>query len=619
MCGIAGFIDLSGREPADPQVLAAMLERLVHRGPDGFGTFVEGGVALGMRRLSIIDPDGSGQPLRNRRGDIVLFGNGEVFNYRELRQQLQARGRRFLTDGDLEVILHLYEEMGMDFVHHLNGQFSIALFDKRTQQLHIVRDQFGITPVHYGVFGDVLVFASEIKAMLCHPAVPRRVDLVGLDQIICYPGLVSPRTLFQGISALPPGHRLEVSSGKATSYRYWDLDYPPEHDGHDAMSEHEAVEEFSYRLGQAVALRLRADTPVGIYLSGGLDSSLVAALMRAAQPDRDIASFSITFPDMSLIDERKYQRMVATSLNFNHCEIAFSRDQIASRLRTSVWHAECPVKETYNTCTLAMAEAARANGVPVILGGEGADELLGGYPGYRFDAFAASERTPPDPLEEAANVRLWGASGIRYERQYGRFAQWRRQFFSPDALEHLGEHGCLASPIVDTERLARRHRLHQRSVIDVKARLGDHLLGDHGDRMNMACSIEGRYPFLDRQLCEFLLKVPPNLKLRGLEEKYLLKQAAKGLVPTRIVNREKFGFRAPGSPYLLSLNEPWIQDILAPDTLRRQGYVNVEWINGMMSANRQTERALNPHLEDDLALLALTFGILLDAFDLPAL
>ncbi|MCP1462305.1 asparagine synthase (glutamine-hydrolyzing) [Pseudomonas sp. S3E17] len=596
-----------------------MLDKIWHRGPDGTGTYINGPVAMGMRRLSIIDAQGSAQPLFNESGDIILVGNGEIFNYRELRQQLQARGHCFKTEGDLEVVVHLYEEMGTSFVHQLNGQFSLALFDKRTQALHIVRDHFGITPVHYGVFDGVLVFASEIKAMLCHPAVPRRVDLAGLDQILCFPGLTSPRSMFKGISALPPGHCLSVTNQKVTATRYWDLNYPADGVAENVMTEDEAVEEFSYRFKNAVALRLRADTPVGVYLSGGLDSSIVAAVMRELQPDRSIPSFSITFPDSTLIDERKYQRLVAQTLKFDHHEIAFSREQIASRLRDSVWHSECPIKETYNTCTMALAEAARASGVPVVLGGEGADELLGGYPGYRFDQFAASNPSMASPEEQVANQRLWGAPDIRYERQYGQFSQWRRNLFSADALHELGEQGCLGAPILDIEQLKGRHRLHQRSYIDVKARLGDHLLGDHGDRMNMAYSIEGRYPFLDRSLCDFLIKVPPSLKLRGLEEKYLLKQAAKGLVPERILNREKFGFRAPGSPYLLSLNEPWIEELLAPETLKRQGYLNVEWITRMIDDSRKTGRTLNPHIEDDAVLLALTFGIFLDLFDMPNL
>ncbi len=619
MCGIAGYVDLTGRRAADPAVLRGMLSALSHRGPDGQGEFVQGVVAMGMRRLAIIDLQGSQQPLRNESGEVLLFGNGEIFNYRELRRELEARGHRFRTDGDLEVVVHLYEDFGDDFVHHLNGQFSLALLDLRRQRMQLLRDHFGITPLHYGVFEGTLVFASEVKAMLRHPLVPRRIDLQGIDQIICFPGLVSPRTMFEGVSSLAPGSRLTVSDGGTALARYWDLSYPEDDGVSWDGSEDEWIVGFDRALQAAVDLRMRADTPVGVYLSGGLDSSLVAAMMRRGHPDKEIPSFSIVFPDSTSIDERRFQRLVAKSLHCRHHEIEFQRADIASRLQSAVWHSECPVKETYNTCTMALAQAAREAGVPVVLGGEGADELLGGYPGYRFDQFAAAGTQTIDPAEAACNARLWGAEGVRYERHYGSFSQWRRQVFSDRALEQLGALGCLAAPVVDTTLLRGRHRLHQRSCIDVKARLGDHLLGDHGDRMNMAYSIEGRYPFLDRGVCDFLINTPPELKLRGLQEKYLLKQVATGLVPERVRAREKFGFRAPGSPYLLSLGLEWIDDMLSSATLARQGYLNVDWISSMVAEYRSEGRTVHPHLEDDVVLLALTLGIFIDQFEMPAL
>jgi asparagine synthase (glutamine-hydrolysing) len=620
MCGIAGYLDMSGRHAADRRVLVSMLDTLKHRGPDGEGCWLQGPLAMGTRRLSILDIAGSDQPLFNETRDLVLVGNGEIFNFVELRKELLARGHRFATQGDLEVVLHLYEDYGADFVHHVHGQFSVVLYDMRTRQLYLFRDHMGITPLFYAQFDRQLIFASEIKAILKHPAARREVDLQGLDQIICFPGLISPTTMFAGVSALRPGHYLRVCEGRIEDLQYWDLDYPPAGTLYEDQDSEALAGEFRRVFDDAVKIRMRSDRPVGVYLSGGLDSSFVAASMRGIQSAGRLVSFSIVFPESRSIDERRYQRLMAQHLELEHVEIAFREADIAEYLRAMVWHAECPVKETYNTCSMALAKAAGDRQIPVVLGGEGADELLGGYPGYRFDSLAA--QAPPavlDADEARVRARLWGNAAVRYERMYHQFDQWRRGFFSAAVVAEFDRVNCLARPPIRTDRISGRDPIHQRSYIDSKVRMADHLLGDHGDRMAMAASVEGRYPFLDRHVVDFVRQLSPEWKVRGLEEKILLKHAARSRVPETIIRREKFGFRAAGSPALLRMQLPFTEELLDPARLARQGYLNPATISAIVAQSRQPGAQFNPHAQDDLLLIAMTFGLFLELFDMPSL
>ncbi|WPN60171.1 asparagine synthase (glutamine-hydrolyzing) [Pseudomonas sp. P9_31] len=620
MCGIAGFMDLSGQVSADPGVLSRMLQTLIHRGPDAQGTLVEGGRAIGMRRLSIIDPGGSEQPLYNEDQSLALVGNGEIYNYIELREQLTARGHVFRTKGDMEVVLHLFEEFGADMTEHLNGQFSLALLDRRSGRLWLFRDPMGITPLHYAVFGDTLVFASEIKAILQHPAARRAIDPIGLDQVLCFPGLVSPRTLFKDVHSLPAGHRLVVDGTQITQEAFWDMDYPMQGAESQVIDEGAVVEQFLGLFDAAVKRRLRADVPVGLYLSGGLDSSFLAASVKAVAPEHELTTFSVVFPENRAINERVYQTLMVRQLGSRHIEIPFEQERIADLLHDMVWHSECPVKETYNTCTMAMSAAARAHGIPVVLGGEGADELLAGYPGYRFDAFSRQRGLEELSQEEAfARERLWGSSAVRYERHYGGYRDFRRRFLSRELEQSLLAEDCLSRPVIDVSKVLGRHPVNQRSYLDIKLRLADHLLGDHGDRMNMVSSIEGRFPFLDRDVVDLLRRLPPHLKLNGMDEKYLLKQAAVGRVPQAIIKREKFGFRAPGSSFLLAQNKEWIYDTLSPERIAREGFFDPAAIADELQRQKNAPVGANPHADDDILLFALTFSILLEKFDIKGL
>ncbi|MEU2874988.1 asparagine synthase (glutamine-hydrolyzing) [Streptomyces sp. NPDC007070] len=614
MCGITGTIDLHGPGPVDTAALDAMTATLLHRGPDSAGRFVDGGVGLGFRRLAIVGLEGGEQPIRNEDGSVVLVCNGEVFNHRELRAELEAKGHRFRTRTDVEVLVHLYEEHGTGLLDRLNGQFAFALHDLRRGRTFLARDPMGILPLYYTRTGRHFVFGSEIKAVLEHPGVERRVDLTGLDQVLTFPGTISPRTLFRGISSLENGHFLLVEDGEVSKQKYWDLDYPLMGDAPAPVSDEEYMETLSGLLEQSVRSRLQADVPVGYYLSGGLDSSLIGALVHRVGTSGTPHSFSISFGDEG-IDESRFQRLMAGRLGSRHHETVFRPTDIASDLRRMVWHAECPVKETYNTCSMALSAAVRDSGTRVVLTGEGADELFGGYLGYRFDL--SGRRTSGDPFEDEVRRVLWGHPEIFYERDYHAWRETKLDLYAPDVRDAFAEVDCLAEPVVDPEMLRGRHPLHQRSYLDFKLRLTDHLLSDHGDRMALAHSVEARYPFLDPDVVRFATTMPPRLMVTEDTEKYALKQVARDLLPPEIVRREKFGFRAQGSPALLRQDIEWVEDLLSYDRIKRQGYFDPDVVEHLKSQYRQPGYEIHPHLGDDLLLTVLTFGLLLDAFALP--
>ena len=621
MCGIAGFWDRSGAIPARPEILVAMARALAHRGPDDERVFVEGSLGLAFRRLSIIDPEGGAQPLFGADGSLVLICNGEIANEPVLREELERRGHRFRTGSDVEVALHLYEDEGADFVRRLDGQFSLALFARDERRLLLARDRFGITPLHVYEAGTTIVFASEVKALLAHPLVERAVDLVGLEQIVTFPGLVSPRTLFAGVSSVPPGHLLDVRPDGSRTVQYWDLDYPRRGE-RDRRSPQEYADGVRERFSEAVRRRMRGADRLGILLSGGLDSSMIACAARAIDPRREIHTFSVSFPAASGIDETRYQRSVANRIGAIHHEIPITAREIAAGFEEMIRHAECAVTESYNVCSLYLARAVHEAGIKVVLCGEGADELFAGYPGYRFDRLREERGRPraPDAAEADALERLFGSSAIVYELPVAAGRRRARELLSDAAAERLRAVDTLTN-VVRHDRLAGRHAVHQRSYLDVKLRLADHLLGDHGDRMLLAHAVEGRYPFLDAELVDFVLEIPPELHVHDYVEKYVLKRAAEGLVPAEIIAREKFGFRAPGSRELLHLADAAERfgGAIGPETVRSQRYLDADAVAERVHEARARSSDVHPYLEIDDALFALAFGTFLRVFEMPRL
>ncbi|MFE9675372.1 asparagine synthase (glutamine-hydrolyzing) [Streptomyces sp. NPDC006259] len=614
MCGVTGYMNLGGAAVEDDGVLDRMTATLLHRGPDSGGRFVRDGVALGFRRLAIVGLEGGDQPILNEDGSIAMVCNGEIFNHRELRAELESKGHRFTTSTDVEVLVHLYEEHGTGLLERLNGQFAFAIHDSRRRRLFLARDQMGILPLYYAQPAGQIVFGSEIKAVIEHPAVVRRPDLTGLDQVLTFPGTVGARTLFQGVSSLENGHYLLVEDGEVRTVKYWDLDYPL--DGEEEGGHPDAYYTDTLRalLEQSVRRRLQADVPVGYYLSGGLDSSLIGALVHRVGTGTRPRSFSISFADRG-IDESRFQQLMARHLGSDHHETAFRPVDIAGDLRRMVWHAECPVKETYNTCSMALSASVRESGTRVVLTGEGADELFAGYLGYRFDL--GGRRAAGDPFEDDLRRLMWGDPHLFYERDYHAWRESKLDLYAPDVRDSFADIDCLAEPVVDPRMLRGRNPVHQRSYLDFKLRLTDHLLSDHGDRMALAHSVEARYPFLDPDLVRFATTVPPRLKVTERTEKYALKEVARGLVPDEIIHREKFGFRAQGSPALLREGIDWVEDLLSYDVVKRQGYFDPDVVEHLKKQYRQPGYEVHPHLGDDLLLTVLTFGVLLDTFSLP--
>ncbi|MFF1488246.1 asparagine synthase (glutamine-hydrolyzing) [Streptomyces sp. NPDC058319] len=619
MCGLCGFISTKAI-PAEAPELRSMQNAIQHRGPDFFGSHVEEHVAFGFARLAINDPAGGQQPMYSEDGRVVAMTTGEIYNHQDLRRQLTARGHVFKTTCDTEVVPHLYEEYGSDFVRRLDGQFALVLYDRRERLFLGARDHFGVTPLFYTSTGDTLVFASEIKAVLQHPAVEREVDPVGLDQVLTLPGLVSPRTMFRGVRSVPPGTTVLCRLGEQPrEEKYWDLVYPRADEPVERHSERYYAERLEELLVRSVEKRLLSDVGVGLYLSGGLDSSLVGAIMRRLMPEADIPSFSAAFPEREL-SEADHQRTMSRALGTEHHERFIHGDEISERLRQVIRHTECPLKESFDAAAMALSETVHDNGVKVVLTGQGADEFFGGYIGYRFDQVRGGQVTGfgPDELREAElRARVWGDENFFYEGDDVAFRATKRALYADGLLEDVPDIDCLEHPLLDRERLVGLHPLHRRSYIDLKVRLADHLLGDHGDRMAFANSVESRHPFLDRELVEFVASVPPDLKVRGLEEKYLLKQVARDWIPASIVDREKFGFTAPGSPYLLRQQDELVESLLDPVRIKADGYFDPGAVARLVEEYSRPGFRINVPFEKDLLMTVITFNLLLDEYDLP--
>lgn len=617
MCGICGFIKFNGQiSEGDNRIVDKMNRKLIHRGPDAQDTLLFENVAMGFSRLSIVGLENGMQPLFNEDGSLVLICNGEIFNYIEIREQLKSKGHVFKTHSDVEVIVHLYEEHGTEFLNMLNGQFAFALYDKKRKLLFCGRDQMGIIPFFYTLVDNTFIFGSEIKAILEHPAVVREVDMVGLDQIFTFAGLISPRTMFKNINSLENGHFLIVNQeGKIVNNEYWDLVYPEGDIVLNGKSETYYADELEALFENSINLRMRADVPFGLYLSGGLDSSMIAMKVNQLVPGLKKEAFSIDFVE-SQLSENIYQKLVARESNSRLNQKTFFYDDISERLQHSVYHSECPIKETYNTASLSLSEAVRSKGIKVILSGEGADEFFAGYVGYRFDKMRALNvvQNRSSQAEENLRNRLWGDKSFFYEKNFLDFDVVKKSLYSDRINASFDEINCLNHFVINKDRIHNRSLLNKRSYIDFKIRLVDHLVSDHGDRMALANSVEVRYPFLDKDLVEFSTRVPCELKLNDFTEKYILRKIASRFTANAVTEREKFHFIAPGSPYLMQRNIEYINDILSYDLIKRQGYFNPDEIEKLKNTYKQEGFTINAPYESDLLIIIITFGILLDKF-----
>ncbi len=635
MCGIIGTFDWSGEHPPDVGLLRRMLGLIRHRGPDEFGLYVDRRVGIGCARLSIVDLTTGQQPIPNEDRSLWIVFNGEVYNHPELRIELERAGHRFSTRSDTEVILHLYEDLGPECLHRLNGQFAIAIWDARRGVLFLARDRLGIRPLFYTLFPHSrgLAFASEIKALLLDPRVEARLDPRALAQAFTFWAPLAPRTAFQSVLELPPGHFMEVCAGSYTVSRYWQLTFP-EAGAEARISEGEAVEQLRDLLSDATRLRLRADVQVGSYLSGGIDSTLIAALIRQhTLPSQGggLCTFSIAFEERAF-DERSYQEIATAFLNTDHRRTECTNADIGRVFPEVVWHAEAPLLRASPAPMYILSRLVHESNIKVVLTGEGADELLGGYNIYREDKVRRFWARQPDsvcrPLllrrlyPYIADLSRGGDAYLAaFFRQgladvdqvgYSHHIRWRNtarlwRLFSPELQEAISGYDPVGELLASLNGALRSWSpLAQAQCIEVATFMSPYLLSSQGDRMMAANSVEGRFPFLDHRVVEFCNHLPPRLKIRGLREKYILKKCAQGLLPLQIWQRRKQPYRAPIHPAFFILTPggervplDYVEAVLSPDAIRAVGMFNPDAVARVVNKCRAGTRVGEG---DDMAL-----------------
>lgn len=570
MCGIAGYFgpDLDPARAAP--VLRAMTDAIAHRGPDAMGLHIAGELGLGHRRLAIVGLADGQQPMRSEDGRFVVSFNGEIFNYVELRDDLVARGERFRTGSDTEVLLRLFARDGEAALDKLNGDFAFALYDTARRRLTLARDRMGVRPLFYTWHKGTLVFASEVKALLCFPGVAATMDLEALDQIFTLWAPIAPRTAFKGIFELPPGHVLTLADGTAATRAWWSLDFPDMGEA-DARHEDAVAEEVLALLDDATRIRLRADVPVGAYLSGGLDSSLVSALAVRHAGQR-LRTFSVTF-DSAEHDESAYQAEMVRALGTEHSSVATSGSDIARLFPAVIRATERPILRTAPAPLHRLSAHVRNAGYKVVLTGEGSDEIFAGYdifrearvrrfvardPGSRLRPHLFRRLYPYLPNVQAQSAEylaaFFGAGAdatddpLFSHRPRLRATAQAKLFYAEELRRALAGYDAAAELVSRLPaRFSRWHPLHQAQYLEASLLLPGYILASQGDRMAMANAVEGRFPFLDHRLVEFAARIPTGMKLRGLDEKHILKRAARGLVPDAIAQRPKQPYRAPES------------------------------------------------------------------------
>ena len=598
MCGITGWANLDSYAPPPDgarDLLHAMCERMIHRGPDSEGLFVTTGVALGMRRLAIIDLVTGEQPAYNEDKSVAVILNGEIYNYRELRSELERRGHVFRSASDTEVLPHLYEEYGDAMVNELNGMFAFALWDSRRRRLLIARDRFGEKPLYWGVFDETLLFASEPKVLLAHPAVKPALNLNALRQYLSFDYVPAPLSIYEGINKLPAAHKLTVENGRVNVERYWRLSYETTA---PVPSENEAAERLRELLADAVRMRLVSDVPLGVLLSGGVDSSTVAALAVRASSEA-VKTFSISFAESSF-DESAYARGVAKFLGTDHHEERLSANLAANLVsEIGAWMDE-PFSDPSLVPTYLLSRFTRKH-VTVALGGDGGDELFAGYPMYAGHRWAEVYKHVPlalrrglvEPVIRLLPVKTKNLSfdykAVRFVTgaKYDTVARHHVWFgsFTPEEQDQLLTREALAasdgriyaSAQLIADECNNDDVVTRMQSVDTQLYLAEDIL-TKVDRASMAVSLEVRAPFLDPRVAEFAASLPCNYKLRGLKTKYILKKAVHELLPPFVTRRGKKGFGVPVAEWLKEKLRPLARDLLSTERVRRAGVFNPEYV-----------------------------------------
>jgi asparagine synthase (glutamine-hydrolysing) len=608
MCGICGIFHSERTQRVDRETLVAMNRQIVHRGPDDDGFFVEQNVGLAMRRLSIIDIQTGHQPLSNEDGTVWIVFNGEIYNHRDLRNDLQSRGHRYRTQSDTETIVHLYEEYGRECVNHLRGMFAFAIWDRASRTLFLARDRLGIKPLYYRYDRNKLLFGSEIKAILAYPGVKPEFNQSTLAEYLAFGYIAGEQSMYAGIKKLLPGHILTLDEvGRFDTSPYWNLDVSAD-DG--SLSREHYVLRYREQLEQCVSIHLMSDVPLGVFLSGGLDSSAVAALTTKIRQE-PIETFSVGYGEEAY-SELPYARTIAQHLKSRHHEVRLTRDEFFQSLPRLIWHEDEPIVWPSSVALYFVARLARER-VTVVLTGEGSDETLGGYTRYpwtllnsRMDGVyrlvtpAVLRRALRDgiealPLSAASRRKLEhsflsrdGASwpSFYFDNFYSAFSAGEQDgLLSPGAKQIAGD--AYAGSMKYWNESA-GDLLHRLLYTDIKTYLVELLMKQ--DQMSMAASIESRVPFLDHSLVEFTASIPAKYATKGLEGKCILKAAVEDLLPHSIVHRKKMGFPTPWDYWLAG---PQLEDLerllTEPRTLQR-GLFNGEMVKRIFAEHRAGAR-----------------------------
>ena len=594
MCGIVGVVNLKQPASVSEETLGQMLAMIRHRGPDEFGVYSDAWAGLGSARLSIIDLSGGQQPIANEDGTLWIVFNGEIFNYIELRPELERRGHRFATNSDTETILHLYEDYGPDCLKYLNGQFAIAIWETRQRRLFLARDRVGIRPVFYTIQNDQLIFGSEIKALLAHSAVQAEIQPEALAQVFTFWSTLAPHTIFRDVRELPPGHYLCAQDGELKIEPHWTLNFAEEQDSQRTADD--TLAEFEQLLIDATLIRLRADVPVGAYLSGGLDSSVTTAIIRKYTQNR-LDTFSIAFSD-PVFDESDFQRRMAKYLGTDHQVVYCTHADIGRVFPEVIWHTETPTVRTAPAPMFMLSQLVHDRNYKVVMTGEGADELLGGYDIFkemvirRFWAKDPSSTIRPLLLKrlypEIGQLNSTSAAFLMafFKRDltatastfYSHAIRWnnaarlQRFMLEPNAASKHLEDELVPIP----HGFEAWSHFGQAQYLEMVTFLSPYLLSSQGDRVAMGHSVEGRFPFLDYRMVEFCGRLPAKYKLRGLREKWLLRQVGRKLLPPEIWTRRKRPYRAPIQRSFFGANgsTAYAQELLSERMIQEAGLFN---------------------------------------------
>lgn len=621
MCGICGIYNAHSGEPVSPQLIAEMTRLIAHRGPDDNGVYLDGAVGLGFARLSIIDLNNGHQPMSNETGDIWVIFNGEIWNYKDLRKELSEKGHVFRTNSDTETIVHAYEEYGADCIARLHGMFGLAIWDSPRKRLLLARDRAGKKPLYYTNVDGNLIFASEIKSLLCHPQVKREADLQAMADFLSVRYVPGPATLFANIYKVLPGHWLLFEKGTTREECYWDFTF-------GKTEQHpitEYLDNIKHHVHRSVEERMIADVPVGAMLSGGVDSSIISGIMSKLTSHK-VKTFSVGFdhPDYS---ELPYARMVAEHFGTDHHELVVSSSDLTQYWPLLTWHRDEPVSEPSDLGVYLISKLARQH-VKVVLSGEGGDELFAGYPKYVVDWIAKYYHILPQAIRNGfiqPLIEHLPYSMRKFQTAARNISQpapqrWMNWFgiFNGQLKDHLLSPSLKATIDLDSSRTFRswlernpqRDDLSSMLYLDTKIWLPDNLLMK-GDKMTMAASLESRMPLLDYKLIEYAASIPSNSKIKSLKAKYLLKRAFADFLPEPILTRKKMGFNVPTGIWFRQGQREVITNLLLSERIQSRGYFNHEYI----------ERIVHDHLAGKtnyqaqiftLASLELWFRVFID-------